>query len=75
VGRYSLRDMRTRTAHDYVNYESRCGAPALCQEGRGRAYLTRAGSMLVLTRAALWNGSVFSCDHCFDEGGRQEGQK
>jgi hypothetical protein len=45
-GRYSLRDMRTRTAQDYVNYAGQCGAPALCQEGRGCAYLTRAGGML-----------------------------
>ena len=45
--RYSLRVMRTRTAQDYVNYANPCGAPALCQEGRGHAYLTRAGGMLV----------------------------
>lgn len=46
-GTYPLRDMRTRTAPYYVNYASGRGAPALCQEDRGRAYLTREGGMLV----------------------------
>lgn len=77
-GRYLLRDMRTRTAQDYVNYASRCGAPALCQEGRGHAYLTRAGGMLVCLFNArpvdLWNSSGFSAIVSV-QGGRQEGQR
>jgi hypothetical protein len=48
-GCYLLRDMRTRTAQDYVNYASRCGAPALCQDMRvvDARTCTRAGDMLV----------------------------
>jgi hypothetical protein len=76
-GRYSLRDMRTRTTQDYVNYESQCGAPALCQAKRVVDTHTSPARVACLFNARPVEQLCVFYDHCFgeSEGGIQEGQR